>query len=651
MTEFIPLQFRNDINGLRASAVIAVMLFHFNSAWLPGGFAGVDVFFVISGFLMTSIIFRGLETDNFSVLKFYVSRANRIIPALAFLCIVLLVFGWFYITPLDYKALGKHVGGSISFISNFMYWRESGYFDVASHEKWLLHTWSLSTEWQFYILYPLALVVMRKFMSFNMMKATLLVATVLGFLISIFLTHKLPNSSYYLLPTRFWEMLVGGVAYLYPLTLSERQKKPMEWFGLALIVLSYVFISKANAWPGYLAIVPVMGTFLVIQAHRDNSLITSNSVFQKLGRWSYSIYLWHWPLVVAISYYSLNTSFIYLGLALSLLLGFLSYTYIETIKFKNYFESILAYLKCKPVYIALLTCLFGSLTFAGNGFESHYSQAVINADRESLNRNPHHCITTGEVLAPCFIGNKNNIKAIIVGDSHADALTSSLSSTVDLDKDGIVALTISSCPFVLNAKLTKFNKFCYQANKARMEYLTQNYKNIPVFWVARTPIYAHGLSDPKKITESKDTKPLIYFKRQYDLASEAFFSEFKLEMINTIAQLKINHPVYLVQPTPEMNRNIPKTLARNYLVNAESDLSISYADYQERNKQVRQLIEDVSETTASEVLDPIPYLCDGLRCKAEHENRPIFYDADHLSEYGNKLLTPMFEQAMANHSL
>jgi peptidoglycan/LPS O-acetylase OafA/YrhL len=137
----MPMQFRKDINGLRAIAVIAVVLFHFNAAWMPGGFAGVDVFFVISGFLMTGIIFKGLEQKSFSILKFYVARANRIVPALAVLCLALLVFGWFYLTPLDYRALGKHVGGSMVFLSNIMYWKEAGYFDTASHGKWLLHTW------------------------------------------------------------------------------------------------------------------------------------------------------------------------------------------------------------------------------------------------------------------------------------------------------------------------------------------------------------------------------------------------------------------------------------------------------------------------------------------------------------------------------
>ena len=300
------LKFRKDVNGLRAIAVIAVMLFHFNASWMPGGFADVDVFFVISGFLMTGIIFRGIEQDNFSILAFYIARANRIIPALAFLCLALLVFGWFYLAPLDYKTLGKHVASSIGFLSNIVYWSESGYFTAASHGKWLLHTWSLSVEWQFYVMYPLVLIALRKFMSVKTIKKTVLLATVLGFIFCVIFTYKWPSPAYYLLPTRAWEMMVGGVAYLYPFTLQDKRKKLVEWSGIILVLSSYVLFTKDNPWPGYLAILPVLGSFLIIQAQRNDSLITGNVICQKLGAWSYSIYLWHWPLVVVIYYFSLS---------------------------------------------------------------------------------------------------------------------------------------------------------------------------------------------------------------------------------------------------------------------------------------------------------------------------------------------------------
>lgn len=262
------MHFRKDINGLRAIAVLAVVLFHFNENWMPGGFAGVDVFFVISGFLMTGIIFRGIDKKRFSIINFYIDRANRIIPALALVCFVLLCFGWFYLTPLDYKALGKHALGSIGFISNIIYLKESGYFDAASHEKWLLHTWSLSVEWQFYIIYPLALVILRKLISEKTTKTVLLLGTILGFIFCVFSTYKWPDAAYYLLPTRAWEMMMGGIAYLYPFTLNEKKKKVIEWSGLALIASSYAFIDKENSWPGYLALLPVLGSFLKIgRAH------------------------------------------------------------------------------------------------------------------------------------------------------------------------------------------------------------------------------------------------------------------------------------------------------------------------------------------------------------------------------------------------
>jgi peptidoglycan/LPS O-acetylase OafA/YrhL len=289
---------------------------------MPGGFAGVDVFFVISGFLMTGIIFRGMEQDNFSVLNFYVARANRIIPALALLCLALLFFGWFYLTPLEYKALGKHAASSVGFLSNFVYWKEAGYFDAASHEKWLLHTWSLSVEWQFYIIYPLVLIALRKFLPIKTLKLLLIVGTVLGFIFSAIATYKLPNAAYYLFPTRAWEMMLGGVAYLYPFTLQENRKKLVEWTGLILVIASYLLISAENLWPGYLALFPVLGSFLIIQAQRNDSLITGNIVFQKLGAWSYSIYLWHWPFVVAIYTFSLPDYYIYIGMVLSVLIGF-----------------------------------------------------------------------------------------------------------------------------------------------------------------------------------------------------------------------------------------------------------------------------------------------------------------------------------------
>lgn len=427
------MQFRKDINGLRAIAVIAVVLFHFNASWMPGGFAGVDVFFVISGFLMTGIIFRGIEQEKFSILKFYAARANRIIPALAVLCLVLLVFGWFYLIPLDYKALGKHAGSSVGFLSNIVYLRESGYFDAPSHEKWLLHTWSLSAEWQFYIIYPLALVAMKKFMSLKALKATVLVGTVFGFIFCVIATYKWPNPAYYLLPTRAWEMMIGGAAYLYPLKLADNRKKVFEWIGLALIVFSYIFISKENLWPGYLALIPVLGAFLLIQAQRNDSFVTGNIIFQALGKWSYSIYLWHWPFVVAIYYFSLNEQFIYFGIILSVILGFISNRYIESIKFRNDFISIFSLLKCKPIYMTLFVGLLGSYISLSQGVDGRVevdndTKLLISQMKMPLRTNGYcfYSFDDGQeeisenAGSDCYLGDTSSKSStLLFGDSYA----------------------------------------------------------------------------------------------------------------------------------------------------------------------------------------------------------------------------------------
>ncbi|QOD11776.1 acyltransferase [Psychrobacter sp. 28M-43] len=638
------MRFRKDINGLRALAVIAVVLFHFNASWMPGGFAGVDVFFVISGFLMTGIIFRGMEQDNFSVLNFYVARANRIIPALALLCLALLFFGWFYLTPLEYKALGKHAASSVGFLSNFVYWKEAGYFDAASHEKWLLHTWSLSVEWQFYVIYPLVLLALRRFLSIKKLKLLLIVGTVLGFIFSAIATYKSPNAAYYLFPTRAWEMMIGGVAYLYPFALQENRKKLVEWTGLILVIASYFLISAENLWPGYLAIFPVLGSFLIIQAQRNDSAITGNIIFQKIGTWSYSIYLWHWPFVVAIYTFYLSNYYIYIGMVLSVLLGFLSYKYVEKINFSRSFPTLLNYLKCKPIYIAGIVGVLGSGLFVTNGFEQHYSDNVLLASNEANNKNPYNCMADNKF--PCYIGKKDNIKAIVVGDSHADALTTSLASVYDLKTEGIVALTKASCPFILNIQVFEEEK-CLEENIKRMEFLKNNYASVPIFWVARTGVYIYGQLDPSRIKNIQDTQPLIYFTEKYTSVEPALLGELEKNLNTTIREAAKNRPIYLVLPTPEMTFNVPRVVSKELLLgNINSEPFRSEELYLKRNEPIIEIIKKVGASNNVRVLDPTDYLCDSGKCNSLYKGRPIYYDGDHMSEYGNKLLTPMFESAL-----
>ena len=197
-----------------------------------------------------------------------------------------------------------------------------------------------------------------------------------------------------------------------------------------------------------------MLSFLLIQANRNNSIVTNNFIFQKLGTWSYSIYLWHWPIVVVIYTFSLSELYTYLGVILSIILGFLSYQYIERIKFKNNFSNLLSYSKSKPIYISAFIGLIGTGTYLTNGFIWHYSNDILIISNEATNKNPYKCMEENKF--PCYIGNSNSIKAIIVGDSHADALTTSLASVFNLNSEGIIALNKSSCPLISNINTLEY---------------------------------------------------------------------------------------------------------------------------------------------------------------------------------------------------
>lgn len=643
------MKFRKDLNGLRAFAVIAVVLFHFNPSWISGGFAGVDVFFVISGFLMTGIIFRGIEQENFSILKFYVARANRIIPAMALLCLVLLVFGWFYLTPMEYRFLGKHAASSVGFVSNFIYWTEAGYFDAASHEKWLLHTWSLSVEWQFYIIYPLILVAMRKFLSIDLMKLILLAGTLLGFIFCAFASYKWPSASYYLLPARVWEMMIGGVAYLYPFSLQENKKKFVEWVGLALVIGSYFFVSADDPWPGYLALFPVMGSFLIIQAQRNDSVITGNIIFQKLGSWSYSIYLWHWPIVVIIYIFLLPDYYIYLGMALSILLGYLSYKYVEKIKFRNDFSNLLSYFKSKPIYIAGAIGVLGSLLFLK--FDA-LTPVRLSTDQMKIIKqqkgDPRHtaCGAVKDGVSPSCIYGDGPVKAIVVGDSHAQAQNVAIGNRASIVDGSILSLSLSGCPAIKGVyqvdgygRNPDYNCGKMIANAIKIS--SEKYPNTPVIIINRVSGYFYGGNESRK---EQLTAPINFVDKIYTQRDYNYESNITSHMIDTVCDFSQNNPVYLVRPIPEVKLTVPAVMFRSSVLNNMKSVTLPYDEYLQRQKTAFAMQDKAAYQCGAKILDPIPYLCDENFCHGDLNGTPLYADDDHLSNFGAEVVSPIYDE-------
>jgi peptidoglycan/LPS O-acetylase OafA/YrhL len=624
--------FRKDINGLRAIAVIAVVLFHFKPNWLQGGFAGVDVFFVISGFLMTGIVFRGLERNSFSVFQFYIARANRIVPALSVLCIFLLLIGFIFLTPIAYQALGKHIVGSIGFFSNITYWTESGYFDSSSHEKWLLHTWSLSVEWQFYIIYPLVLFLLHKLLSIKNLKVIILIGTIISFILCVFFSYQWPSGAYYLLPSRMWEMLLGGVAYIYPLTFFENNKKRAEIIGLSFIAGSYVLISQATPWPGYLAIFPVFGAYLIIQARNEESFITGNFIFQKIGTWSYSIYLWHWPIVVFIYYYSLPKYYSLIGIGLSVFLGYLSYKYIEKIKLAYVFTYKDFIFKCRPL---LMVCFVGAVSlyvYYTNGTLAHSSAALSPITKHmvpSPYRNKCHA-GVDHFIEPsntCVYFN-DNVTWAILGDSHTVELAYALAKKLEYKNESIKHFSFSDCipSYGQNEEFSK----CSRWTKDSAESIINDdaIQNVVINYRYSLALFGDQLTNYPAI-------PHTYLKDE--LKRKQILNALDL-LIQVIAKNKKN--VFVIKPIPELGKDVHVLLRNNYRQGADiknvKGSTVEY--YEKRNELILNHFKNTEYQDNVKYIDPVKYICDKRDCWAIKEGLPIYFDDDHLTVFGASLI-------------
>jgi peptidoglycan/LPS O-acetylase OafA/YrhL len=310
--------YRRDIDGLRALAVLSVVLYHAFPNWLRGGFAGVDIFFVISGFLIGSILIAGIEQGTFSFADFYARRIRRIFPALILVMGSCLVFGWFALFPDEYKMLGKHVVGGAGFLSNFFLWKEVGYFDTAAETKPLLHLWSLGIEEQFYIFWPVLMILAWR-MRVSLLKLAVGVL-LLSLLINVAGVHKFASATFYSPASRVWEMLIGSVlawVSLKGVTLfagvrrgvgaetvidldSPRARNVVSALGIAMLVATVTLLRADKHFPGWWALLPTVGAMLVIAAGPQawaNRVLLSNRIMVWVGLISYPLYLWHWPLL------------------------------------------------------------------------------------------------------------------------------------------------------------------------------------------------------------------------------------------------------------------------------------------------------------------------------------------------------------------
>lgn len=624
--------FKHDINGLRAYAVLAVVIFHFNNDWLPGGFIGVDVFFVISGYLMTGIIFRNIDLGRFALSNFYLARANRIIPALSVVCVSTLIAGLAFLAPEELKTLGKHVAYSASFLSNIAYQNEAGYFDVASHDKWLLHTWSLSVEWQFYIIYPLIILLFRKLFGDQGAKASVLITAVISLILCVYLSYSPEYDAFYDLSSRAWEMMVGGAAVLFPLRLKQSLSKVTESFGLLIILISVFLLNENDTWPGLYTLAPVTGAWLVITANQQKSFITNNLVIQNLGSWSYSIYLWHWPLFVIWKTMGMtSTAWLLTGIALSILFGYLSYILIEQkIRFNKQASGIK--LATHPtVIIMVLTTALGLFIESSNGFPNRFSTSIRDTFlavqpsplREQCHSKIKHPIAPENACT--YLG--DNITWAVLGDSHAIELSYALAEILKEKNVGVRHYSFSGC--APSYKQDKgFNKCTDWLNLAvedlnkreDIDSVLINFRYIRAFYGAG------GSSDnnaKSQITEAQRMKMFWSLK----------------EMIRDIASTKQH--VYVMLPIPDLTKRMPNILSNNYKIGQMKFSDIegqSRAYFMNRSQPLFNFFAETPFANNVTLIDPTEIFCDEKTCYALRNEVPLYFDDDHPSIAAAKLM-------------
>lgn len=606
----IAKKFREDINGLRAIAVISVLIFHYSYNWLPGGFVGVDVFFVISGFLMTSIIFRGLANDSFSFLSFLKARATRIIPALLTVIIVVLILGYIFLEPLSYGPLGKHAASSLSFFSNIVYSRESGYFNQDSFNNMLLHTWSLSVEWQFYVVYPLILIILSKIFSIGKLKIIIVLATVLIFVYGVYFTYKDPVPAYFMFYARSWEMLIGGLAYLYPLRLSGKRSFGFEFVGLALIFISFFIISSSTAWPGYMALVPVLGTYLCILANNNNTIL-SGYTLQKIGLWSYSIYLVHWPIIAFAKKINIDLHFGWYFIGV-LILSFIIYELIEKRRVYGF--------KSLAIFVFFIGV---SLYISKTGMSFRVSEGFRMSMQEYHNKYYGGAGFSSRSTVDYINAASTEPEIIITGDSYARQYARYIKIN-EINAVGIFRDWCFSSGDYWNPRDDENNKIC-----------NERYSNF-IFEMQKTPeldvIYAQNWVGYNYLT-SKEQKINVS-----DLDKNIVMSEMD-KMIKIGGSLRN----YFILGVPQDTQDVSyECLAKQELIGSKLVKGECPSTQARREIEVNEVLKKWSLKYANVFfIDPNSFLCSGEQCLVlDSASEPVYSDKTHLSVYGTNIIGP-----------
>lgn len=636
-------KFRYDINALRALAVTAVVLFHYKVNFIPGGYVGVDIFFVISGYLMTNIIVGRLQKSAFSILNFYYDRTKRIVPGLVGLCFCLLLAGFIFLDPVTYRYLAYTSVSALLFFSNFRFAEAIGYFDPQTDTKWLLHTWSLSVEWQFYLIYPVILIALYKFAATRRYLApTLWAMAIVSLLLCIWSSKADPASAFYLLPQRAWELLAGGIVAMQFKTCERKYSAILIAGGFLLIGASIFFFNRNTPWPSYWALAPVLGTCLVIAANRSDSAAFGNRFIQTIGKWSYSIYLWHWPIAVAAIYAGVTVKgpLLILGelliLATIISTGGLLLVLMKRASDRRLIASILAWPQFVPIAGALaLTVGLALIVTTNKGFPDRRAESSKQLETYRMVTTdwdyPLNCdgMDSEGNLRPCQIGQAKKSSVLVIGDSFAMQVFNRFVDAAKVDSNAsLTFLASSGCPPVSGIQFTSDRFHCNGFFDKALHFAeTGDFKRIVLIstW--------YGYFSPGNTAfcflegdacAMKD-EPTWYFEHvDATLAKlRAHLLEFRKRGIEIV----------IVSATPYGDWDVPSELLKRQFLGVDTQ-DIEYIDRDKFEKNIAPLKErliSLASSIGGKFVDPLDFLCKERRCATIDENAiPYYRDNGHF---------------------
>jgi peptidoglycan/LPS O-acetylase OafA/YrhL len=617
--------YRGDIDGLRGIAILLVVAFHAGSV-VPGGFIGVDVFFVISGFLITQIIAKEIAAGTFSILNFYERRARRILPALIVVLVVCTLIAAWTMLPSEFEEFGKTLRYTAAFAANHRF-AKFGYFDQPAESQPLLHLWSLSVEEQFYLFFPLIMILaLRKGMGGR----TIVVLLLTSFAASVLMIASEPKDVFFLLPFRAWELLFGSVLAL---GLMPRLGPPalVAGTGVVLIVASAFSYSDQTPFPGLAALLPVFGSVLVIQGGREANAVSKALSWKPLvfvGLISYSLYLWHWPLLVygrTLSGRHLEGYEIAALVALAVILSMASWHFVE----RPFRTKALLRTQARALSVsvaALAFFLFGGIAITkSGGLPERWSAEVQNLAAGAHDKNPFRYQCAGRTEDPCVIGKSGETPSFaVVGDSHASAVWTAIAAEAEAAGRSGVVLTKNGCGPMLVARstttpLAQSSSECPDFWDGAVRYVSVHADLKTVVIIGRWPIYA-------SLDASGKRSPAVF---QQGL--ESLVAAFP------------GRRIFLSLPTPEYATPVPDALVRAHL-SGKPFPTTPEADFLSRSKTTTGIITAIAERHGAGLLNLSAPLCEGGICITIKDGKSLYHDADHLSVTGAQLVQGVFRQ-------